>query len=108
MRIVTDRELEAAPQNLLVGVRRGEPALLTDSGDPLMFGVPLKAGSDTQAALTDLAASLYDSDLISLGRAAEVAGLAYIDMFDELGRRGIATVRMRPGELDRELCALGA
>jgi predicted HTH domain antitoxin len=50
---------------------------------------------------------LYDREQISLGRAAEIAGLAYADMMDELGRRGIATIRLRPGELERELAAFG-
>lgn len=42
---------------------------------------------------------------MSLGRAAQLAGLAYSEMVDELSRRGISVVRLPPGELDRELAA---
>ena len=38
---------------------------------------------------------------------ARIAGLAYSEMIDELGRRGIATIRLAPGELERELAAFG-
>jgi hypothetical protein len=41
----------------------------------------------TQAALLELAATLYDRELISLGRAARIAGLSYAEMSDELGPR---------------------
>jgi hypothetical protein len=39
--------------------------------------------------------------------AARIAGLAYTDMINELGRRNIAVVRLEPGELERELAAFG-
>jgi predicted HTH domain antitoxin len=55
------------------------------------------------AALLDLAASLYDRELTSLGRAARIAGLSYSAMIDELGRRDIDTVRYDEKELAREL-----
>jgi predicted HTH domain antitoxin len=104
---LTDEDLQHAPAQLLADARRGETSLVTEGGAPVMLGVPLTPGADTQAALIDLAATLYDAEQISLGRAAEVAGLAYVDMFDELGRRGIATIRLKPGELERELAAFG-
>jgi predicted HTH domain antitoxin len=37
--------------------------------------------------------------------AARIAGLPYSDMVDELGRRGVATIRLGPGDLGRELAA---
>jgi predicted HTH domain antitoxin len=58
--------------------------------------------------LLELAVTLYDRGQLSLGRTAEIAGLTYGEMMDELGRRGIATMRLRPGELDRELAAFGS
>jgi predicted HTH domain antitoxin len=107
MHTLTDQYLQQAPAQLLAAARLGETSLLTVDGTPVMLGVPLTPGADTQAALIDLAASLYDTEQISLGRAAEVAGLAYVDMLDELGRRSIATIRVKPGELERELAAFG-
>jgi len=105
MHTLTDEDLQRSPEQLLVGARRGESTLLTDGGTPLMLGVSLAVNTDTRAGLTDLAAALYDAEQISLGRAAEIAGLAYVDMVDEMGRREIATIRLKPGELERELAA---
>ena len=45
--------------------------------------------------------------MISLERAARISGLAYSEMIDELGRRGIATIRLTPFELERELASFG-
>ena len=38
---------------------------------------------------------------------AKRAGLAYSELIDELGRRGIATIRLQPGELEHELASFG-
>jgi antitoxin (DNA-binding transcriptional repressor) of toxin-antitoxin stability system len=100
-------EVHQQPGQLLADAHRGETSLPTKDGTPVMLGVPLTPSTDTGAALIDLAATLYDTEQISLGRAAEVAGLSYVDMLDELGRRGIATLRLRPGDLERELAAFG-
>jgi hypothetical protein len=37
--------------------------------------------------------------------AARIAGLAYGEMIDELGRRDVAVIRLEPGDLERELAA---
>ena len=73
-----------------------------------MLTVPLGADAGTPAALLELAVALYESDQISLGRAAEVAGLPYSQMIDELGRRGIPVVRYSVEDLDREVAKAGA
>ncbi|MFZ2650528.1 MAG: UPF0175 family protein [Burkholderiaceae bacterium] len=57
--------------------------------------------------LADLAATLFDREQISLGLAAQMAGLPYSEMVDELGRREIAVIRLEPGELERELGSFG-
>lgn len=107
MHTLTDDELKREPTQLLDDAQRGQVTAVTAKGQALLMTVPLDNGSPAAGALLDLAATLYDGGQISLGRAAEIAGLAYADMMDELGRRGIATIRLRPGELDRELAAFG-
>lgn len=72
-----------------------------------MLAVPLGENSNTHAALTDLVATLHDTQQIGLGRAAEIAGLACVDRLDEMGRRGIATFRLTPEALQPELAAFG-
>jgi len=107
MHTLTDHELRREPQTLLDKTQRGELTMVTVDGQAVMMVVPLDNGVPSTAALLDLAAALYDRELISLGRAARIGGLSYSEMIDELGRRGIATIRMAPGELERELAAFG-
>ena len=64
-----------------------------------MLAVPLGADIDTSEVRLELAARLYDSQQISLGVAARIAGLSYSEMIDALGARGIATIQLEPGEL---------
>jgi hypothetical protein len=53
-----------------------------------MFGVNTLE-SPLHAILTSQIAEQYSAGLLSLGRAAEIAGLPYDRMIDELTRRGI-------------------
>jgi predicted HTH domain antitoxin len=108
MHTLTDDDIKREPTLLLEDAQRGQVTVVTTNGQALLMTVPLDNGVPAPGAFVELAASLYDSEQISLGRAAEIAGLAYADMMDELGRRGIATIRLRPGELERELAAFGS
>lgn len=107
MHTLSDQDLNQQPQQLLADARRGEPTLVTVDGEPVMLALPLGRGLGAQPVLLDLAATLYDREQISLGMAARIAGLGYADMGDELGRRGIAVIRLQPGDLARELAAFG-
>ena len=105
MHTLTADELKRQPQQLIDNAQRGETAIVTIAGEPVMMTVPLGKGIDSRAMLVDLAATLFDCEQISLGLAARFAGLSYSEMIDELGRREIAVIRLEPGELERELAA---
>ena len=107
MHTVTDHEIKRNPLSPFEDALRGVGTLVTADGQAVMMTLPLGHKTATPATLLDLAAQLYDGGQISLGRAAEIAGLGYGEMMDELGRRGIATIRLRPGELERELASFG-
>ena len=107
MLTLTDEDLQRAPQQLLADARRGELTVVTTDGRPMMLAVPLADGAPMRSALDDMAAALFDREEISLGTAARIAGLSYSEMIDELGRRGIDTIRITPQELERELAAWG-
>ena len=96
-------DLAAEPQRLLDDARKGQGDIVLVEGRPLMLTVPLGADAGSPEALMEIAITLYESDQISLGRAAEVAGLPYGRMVDELGRRGIPVVRYSVEDLEREL-----
>ena len=107
MHTLTAEELQRQPQRLLDDARKGQGDIVLVAGEPLMLTVPLGADAGTPAVLLELAVALYESDQISLGRAAEVAGLPYSRMIDELGRRGIPVVRYSAEDLERELKYVG-
>ena len=103
MHTLTEEQFARSPLTLIDAVHRNAATLVTVQGRAALLAMPLDDGVPVQAALLDLAATLYDQDLISLGKAARVAGLSYSEMIDELGRRNIDVVRYSVEELDREL-----
>lgn len=92
---------------MLAEAKQGEVAIITDGGEAVLLAVLLDQDAPIQTALIELAAQLYDKELISLERAARIAGLSYSETIDQFGRRGIATIRLTPEELERELAAFG-
>lgn len=107
MHTFTVDDFTRQPQRLLSEARRGGLTVVTDGGEAVMLTLPLEPGAPIHATLIELAAQLYDKELISLERAARIAGLSYSETIDEFGRRGIATIRLTPDELERELAAFG-
>lgn len=93
------------PERLLDKAQQGLPSLVTHDGEPVMLAMPLGSDEASRGLRLDITASLYDREQISLGLAARIAGLCYGDMIDELGRRGIATIRLQPGEVKQEFAA---
>jgi len=103
MHTLTSDELYAEPQRLIDDAQRGEPALVTRDGEPVLLSVPLGRGIESQAVRLEVAVTLFDREQISLGLAAQIAGLSYSEMIDELGRREIAVARYSAEEFAKEL-----
>ena len=51
----------------------------------------------------DLAIKLHNEDVLSLGRATELAGMKRIEIRNLLGKMGIPVVRYSPDDLEEEL-----
>ena len=58
-----------------------------------------------QDALVDIAIGLYKREEISLGRAAEVAGISSVQLLGELGRRHIP-INYVPDDLQADIATL--
>ena len=56
-------------------------------------------------ALVDIAIGLYKREEVSLGRAAEVAGISSVQLLDELGRRHIP-INYGPDDLQADIATL--
>ncbi len=107
MHTLTPDDLTRQPRQLLDDAARGEASLVMQDGQAVLLAVPLGAGLDSSEARCELAVRLFDLEQVSLGVAAQIAGLCYGDMVNELGRRGLAVIRTNADELERELVAFG-
>ncbi len=58
-----------------------------------------------QDALVDIAIGLYKREEVSLGRAAEVAGISSVQLLGELGRRHIP-INYGPDDLQADIATL--
>ena len=61
-----------------------------DIPDDVLAAIPAPAQAREGFLLLEIACALYARDILSLGRAAELAGLPKIAFGQEVGRRGIA------------------
>jgi predicted HTH domain antitoxin len=103
MHTLTEEQYKQSPLAVVDAEHRDQATLVTVQGQAALLAVPLHNGAPTPETLVDMAATLFDQELISLGMAARMAGLSYSEMIDELGRREIPVVRYSVEELKREL-----
>ncbi len=103
MDTLTVDEVTAEPQRLVADAVRGEPALVTQDGVPVMMTVPLGAGLESEQVRLELAVRLYDREQISAGAAAQVAGLSTAEMLRELSKRHISVARYNEEDFKEEL-----
>ena len=61
---------------------------------------------DERDVLTDIAIGLYKREQVSLGRAAEIAGVSSPEFLDELGRRRIP-INYDVDDLRADIATLG-
>lgn len=100
--ISVERFLEH-PDQLLSDAQGGEIAVVTQNGEPVFMAVPMGASLDSQGVRLELAVSLFDRELVSVGVASRIAGLSVGDMIDELGKRRIPVARYSGEELAEEM-----
>jgi len=64
-------------------------SLTLDIPDDVLASMPVPEDERERYLLLEIACSLYARDLLSLGKAAELAGIAKTELGRELGSRGI-------------------
>ncbi len=77
-------------------------SLTHDIPEDVMAALPVPEGERERYLLLEMACALYARGLLSLGRAAELAGISKIDFGLEVGRRGIPR-HYTQAELDADL-----
>jgi predicted HTH domain antitoxin len=73
-----------------------------DIPDDVLAAIPVPEAERGRYLLEEIACSLYARGVLSLGRAAEVAGISKIEFGIELGHRGIPR-HYTQTELDADL-----
>lgn len=96
-------ELPQHREEVLQDSNAGRLSVVTDEGRPLFVAVPFDDSILKNGINIDLAIKLFDDDVLSLGRAAELAGMGRIDFMNLLGEMGIPLVRYSPAELEQEI-----
>ena len=65
-------------------------SLTLDIPDDVMAAMPGPESQQRHYLLLEIACALYAREVLSLGRAAELAGMTKLDFGREIGTRGIA------------------
>jgi predicted HTH domain antitoxin len=81
----------------------GQVAIVTKDGRPLFLAVPYDERLAKEDVHVLVAVHLYERGLVSLGRAAKIAGAPLSEFIDRLSALKIPVARYSPDDLYREL-----
>ena len=93
----------AHPDKLLSDAQGGKIGIVTEDGEPVFMAIPIGASLDSQRVRLELAVSMFDRELVSIGVAVRIAGSTIGEMIDELGRRRISVTRYSQEEFAEEM-----
>jgi prevent-host-death family protein len=107
MGAISVEELARRPARLIEEAESGQVAVVTKDGRPLFLAIPYDERLAKEEVHVVVAVHLYERGVVSLGRAAKIAGLPLSDFIDRLGALKIPVARYSPDELSRELAEFG-
>lgn len=100
------RDLRERTGELVRQAEAGHLSLVAKHGHPLFVAVPLDEHLLEQGVGVALACRLFADKVVSLQKAARLAGLPVEAFIERLAAMGIPTVDYPPEEVDRELTAI--
>jgi prevent-host-death family protein len=100
------RDLRERTGKLIRDAEAGKLSVVTKRGRPVFVAVPMDERLVRDGVGVAFAVRLYRDEVLSLGKAARLAGLSIPEFLDRLGELGIPAVRYSPKELDKELAVL--
>jgi len=107
MGAISVEQLMKSPAKLIEEAESGQVAIVTKGGRPLFLAVPYDERLANEDVHVAVAVRLYENEVISIGRAAKIAGLSISEFIDRLAALNIPVVRYSAEELERELAAFG-
>lgn len=102
------RDLRERTGELVRQAESGHLSLVAKHGHPLFVAVPLDEHLLEQGVGVALACRLFADKVVSLNKAARIAGLPVEAFVERLGAMGIPAVDYEPEEIDRELKTIGS
>lgn len=103
MQTFSIRDLRERSGELTREAEAGHLSLVTKRGQPLFVAVPVSEELLDKGTRVSLAEHLFKEGILSLGKAAKVAGMPYVLFSEHLSRLGIAIVDYPADELEEEL-----
>ncbi|NOX75109.1 MAG: type II toxin-antitoxin system prevent-host-death family antitoxin [Gammaproteobacteria bacterium] len=101
----TIRDLRERTGELVRDAEAGQLSMVTKHGHPVFVAVPFDETMLREGVTVALAIKLFDSEVVSLGKAAKLAGVSQSEFIDYLGALKIPVVRYEQNELEREVAA---
>jgi prevent-host-death family protein len=107
MHTFTTDDLRNRSDEIVGLAEAGQLSVITQRGRPLFVALPVAAALQGEHWRCQLAMHLFSDVQVSLGKAAELAGLSTPCFIDALAQAQVALARPEVGELEQELKALG-
>jgi predicted HTH domain antitoxin len=103
MQTFSIRDLRERIGELTRAAKSGELAVVAKHGEPIFLTVPFDDLLLQLGVKVDVAIKLFSTDVLTLPKAARLAGMSQEAFIEVLGSIGIPTVKYDPAELDDEL-----
>lgn len=107
MHTFTNRDLRDRTGDLVREAEAGKLSVVTKHGQPVFVAVPFDENLLRNGVSAALAVKLFDEEVISLGKAVQLAGMSVAEFMDCLAELRISVARPQPGELAEELAIIG-
>ncbi len=99
----TVRDLREKTGSLIHDAEEGNLSLITKHGRPIFLAVPFTKDLLTLGLDIALATKLFKDEVVSIEKAAKIAGLDLEVFIEKLDKLGIPAVSYSADELDQEL-----
>lgn len=101
--IFTVSDLRQKTEELLQDAEKGRLALVTKQGRPAFLVVPFNDRLLGYGVNRTIAMYFFETGLVTLSQAAQIAGLSLEEFIELLGEVGISAVDYPPEELEEEI-----
>lgn len=108
MEVFSIRDLRERTGELVREAEAGHLSIVAKHGRPVFVALPMNEHLLREGVAVALAARLFAEKVVSLGKAAKLAGLPIEAFIERLGAMGIPTVDYPAEGIDADVAALGA